>query len=317
MVNTSTTNKNQTALEICHLYYEDGLSQNEIAKKLNISRPTISRLLAYAKENGMVQIIINDPNQDLSLLQMQLKKKYQLKDVLIAENFVDDTQLINDKLGKLTASYLNKIVKDNDIIGISWGHTLTAVAHHLIPNEHHNIKVVQLKGSMSESDLSDHANDINQKFAQAFHTNTINLPLPTFLDSAITKEIVIKDKFIHQIYETGIQSNIAIYTTGTVQDHSSLFRLGYLSEQEVADLQHLAVGDIVSRFIDKDGHIINPELNNRTTGIDLENLRQKDYSILVAGAKKKLVSIHGALNGRYANILITDKQTAIDLLNKY
>lgn len=317
MVNTATINKNQTALEICHLYYEDGLSQNEIAKKLNISRPTISRLLAYAKENGMVQIKIIDPKQDLSLLQIQLKKKYQLKDVLIAENFVDDSQIINDKLGKLTASYLNKIVKDNDIIGISWGHTLTAVANHLIPNEHSNIKVVQLKGSMSESDLSDYANEINQKFAQAFHTNTINLPLPTFLDNAITKDIVIKDKFIHQIYETGIQSNIAIYTTGTVQDHTKLFSLGYLSNQEITELRHSAVGDIVSRFIDQDGNIINPALNNRTTGIDLEHLRQKDYSILVAGAKKKLISIHGALSGHYANVLITDKQTAMDLLDKY
>ena len=51
MVNIATTNKTQTALEICHLYYEDGLSQNEIAEKLKISRPTISRLLTFAKEN--------------------------------------------------------------------------------------------------------------------------------------------------------------------------------------------------------------------------------------------------------------------------
>ena len=317
MVNTATTNKTQTAIEICHLYYEDGLSQNEIAKKLKISRPTISRFLTYAKENGLVQIKIMDPKQDLSLLQMQLKKKYQLKDVLVAENFIDDTQIINEKIGKLTAEYLNHIVQDNDIIGISWGRTLNAVAANLIPNEHHNVKVVQLKGGMSESDLSDYANDINRKFAQAFHTNTINLPLPTFLDNAITKDIVIKDKFIHQIYETGMQSNIAIYTTGTVQDHEELFGLGYLNHPEIDSLHQRAVGDIVSRFIDEEGHIVNPELDDRTIGIDLENLRQKDYSILVAGAKKKLISIHGALTGRYANVLITDKQTAVDLLDKY
>ena len=233
MVNIATTNKTQTALEICHLYYEDGLSQNEIAEKLKISRPTISRLLTFAKENGLVQIKVMDPKQDLSLLQIQLKKKYQLKDVLVAENFIDDTQIINDKLGKLTAEYLNHIVEDNHIIGISWGRTLNAVAAHLIPNEHNHVKVVQLKGGMSESDLSDYANDINRKFAQAFHTNTINLPLPTFLDNAITKDIVIKDKFIHEIYETGKQSNIAIYTTGTIQDHEQLFGLGYLNPDEI------------------------------------------------------------------------------------
>lgn len=317
MVNIATTNKTQTALEICHLYYEDGLSQNEIAEKLKISRPTISRLLTFAKENGLVQIKVMDPKQDLSLLQIQLKKKYQLKEVLVAENFIDDTQIINDKLGKLTAEYLNHIVEDNHIIGISWGRTLNAVATHLIPNEHRHVKVVQLKGGMSESDLSDYANDINRKFAQAFHTNTINLPLPTFLDNAITKNIVIKDKFIHEIYETGKQSNIAIYTTGTIQDHEQLFGLGYLNPDEIDAIHERAVGDIVSRFIDENGQIVNQDLDNRTIGIDLENLRQKDYSILVAGAKKKLISIHGALTGGYANVLITDKQTAIDLLDKY
>ena len=317
MVNIATTNKTQTALEICHLYYEDGLSQNEIAEKLKISRPTISRLLTFAKENGLVQIKVMYPKQDLSLLQIQLKKKYQLKEVLVAENFIDDTQIINDKLGKLTAEYLNHIVEDNHIIGISWGRTLNAVATHLIPNEHRHVKVVQLKGGMSESDLSDYANDINRKFAQAFHTNTINLPLPTFLDNAITKNIVIKDKFIHEIYETGKQSNITIYTTGTIQDHEQLFGLGYLNPDEIDAIHGRAVGDIVSRFIDENGQIVNQDLDNRTIGIDLENLRQKDYSILVAGAKKKLISIHGALTGGYANVLITDKQTAIDLLDKY
>ena len=176
---------------------------------------------------------------------------------------------------------------------------------------------MQLKGGMSESDLSDYANDINRKFAQAFHTNTINLPLPTFLDNAITKDIVIKDKFIHEIYETGKQSNIAIYTTGTIQDHEQLFGLGYLNPDEIDAIHERAVGDIVSRFIDENGQIVNQDLDNRTIGIDLENLRQKDYSILVAGAKKKLISIHGALTGGYANVLITDKQTAIDLLDKY
>lgn len=317
MAASSILNKNKIALEICHLYYEDGLSQNDIAKKMKISRPTISRLLTYAKENGLVQIKIIDPQQDISLLQNKLINKYHLKDVLIAENYVDNTDLINDKLGKLTAKYLNRIVKDNDIIGISWGKTLNSVANNLIPNTHKNIQIVQLKGSMSESDLNDYANEINRNFAQAFHTNTLNLPLPVFLDNVVTKQIVMRDKFIKKIYELGLKSNISIFTSGTVQDHSLIFSLGYLNKSEIASLQETAVGDIVSRFIDVNGNIVDSDLDNRTIGIPLNELRNKNYSILVAGSKKKLNSIHGALMGQYANVLITDKQTALDLLNKY
>lgn len=315
MGTSSLSNKKQLALKISRLYYEDGISQSDIATKLKISRPTISRLLNYAKEIGMVQVKVIGPKEDLGLLQIKLKEKYRLKDVLIAENYIDDVQLINKKLGNLAATFLNDIVNDDDIIGISWGETMNSIANNLIPSTHHNVQVVQLKGSMSESDVNDHADEINHKFSKAFHTNTMTLPLPVFLDNMITKNIVIKDRFIKRIYEIGKQSNIAIFTTGTVQEHALLFSLGYLNQEEIATLQKTAVGDIVSHFIDADGKIVDNVLDNRTIGIPLPELRNKDFSILVSGSTKKLPSIRGALKGRYANVLITDEQTARDLLN--
>ncbi|MCP8856874.1 sugar-binding transcriptional regulator [Latilactobacillus fuchuensis] len=304
----------QLTLNVCHLYYEGNLSQNEIAKKLSISRPTVSRLLQSALEQGLVKIEIIDPLENLTMLATQLEQKYQLKKVLIAYDTTNDTTLINDKLGELAAQFLDEIVEDHDRIGISWGQTIEAVASHLKPSERRDVSVIQLKGSVPASDMNNFANDINQKFGNAFQTNTLNLPLPVIFDNAVTKEIVSKDRFIQALIEAGLRTNIALFTSGTVRSNAMLFNLGYLSPAEIERVQKNSVGDIISRFITPDGQIADPDIDARTVAISLEALKHKKYSMLIAGSSKKVASIHAALSGGYANVLITDSQAAAALL---
>ena len=76
-----------------------------------------------------------------------------------------------------------------------------------------------------------------------------------------------------------------------------------------------SVGDICSRFFDGDGNISSEEINKRTIGIELEELKLKKRSILVAGGNRKIKAIDGALRGGYANVLISDQHTAKELLH--
>ncbi len=304
----------ELALHVCHLYYEDSLSQNEIAKKLNLSRPTISRLLQFALDQGLVKIEIIDPLKSLDQLASQIEEKYQLKKVIITYDATDNSHIINEKLGKATTAYLDEIVEDHDSIGISWGHTLEAVADQLKPSDRSDISVVQLKGSVPVSDMNNYAGDINTKFGNAFHTNTLNLPLPVIFDDAITKDIVLKDRFVHMLIEAGINTNIALFTSGTVRDDAMLFNLGYLNPDEIKRLQKNAVGDIISRFLAPTGEIADADINARTVAVPLETLRNKKYSILISGSKRKVMSMHSALIGGYANVLVTDSQSAATLL---
>ncbi|MCB5221161.1 sugar-binding transcriptional regulator [Lactiplantibacillus pentosus] len=306
--------KVKLALKVCHLYYEDGLSQSDIGKQLQISRPTISRLLSYAKDTGLVKIEIADPLKDLGTLAQQLEQKYHLKKVLISFDASNDSQLINEKLGELTADYLQTIVQDHDSIGISWGKTIKAVADHLHISTRNDVRIVQLKGSVAASDMNNFANDIVTKFSAAYHTNAVTLPLPVIFDDPVTKKIVLDDRFISQIIKAGEATNIALFTSGTVRSDAMLFNLGYLNATEIKRLQSSSVGDIVSRFITKDGTIADSAINARTVGIQLEALKHKKYAILVAGSSRKVPSIHGALIGGYANVLITDSQSATALL---
>ncbi len=306
--------KHRLSIEPPRLSYLSDHSQQDIATKLGVSRPTVSRLLQYAKEKGYVRIDIVDPLEDLDALGEQLKKRYGLDTVHVCYSPINEYKEIQKHISKRAADYLHETVKDSDIIGVTWGTTMYAVAEHLEQKQVRGVEVVQLKGGVSHSHVNTYAAETVNLFAEAYHTIARYLPLPVIFDSIELKKMVDEDRHIQRIIELGRQANIAVFTVGTVKEDALLFRLGYFNEEEQRLLQQTGAGDICSRFFDKQGNICSPAINDRTVGIDLVDLRKKEKSILVAGGQRKIEAIEAALVGKYANILVTDQFTAQALL---
>lgn len=312
------SNKNtaqmKAAVTVSRLYYIDKISQTAIAKKLKMSRPTISRLLQLAQDNNIVQITINNPFEEVSDLPKQLAAKYGLKKVLIADQVGSSYNSILDQIGQVCANYLGSIVQDNDIIGLTWGNTMAAIARFLQPSTKKNVQTVYLKGTVSNSTHNNYSSIITQRFNAAFHTQTEILPVPVIFDNQKTRDLVLQDQFIKRIIQQGKDAQIALFTVGTTRPDAMLFQLGYFTDQQTDYLEQHAVGDILSQFITKDGKIAAPQIAERTVSLPLENLKQKRKSILVAGGIEKVPAIHAALTGHYANVLITDVNDAEKLL---
>ncbi|EOH99424.1 hypothetical protein UAW_00576 [Enterococcus haemoperoxidus ATCC BAA-382] len=306
--------KQQLSIEAARLYYQSGLGQQEIAKKLDVSRPTISRLLNYAKEKGYVQITISDPFSDLFELEKRLKEKYDLLEVHVVFSPETNYQVITEYLTSYAAEYLEETIKNGDILGVSWGTTMYEVARKLNTQERVGVEIVQLKGGISHSNVNTYANETLTLFEKAFQTVAMQLPLPVIFDNAEVKKMVEQDRHIQKIITKGKQANIALFTVGTVRDEALLFRLGYFSDEEEQLLKEQAVGDICSRFFDSSGEICSQKINERTIGIELSDLREKEKAILVAGGSRKIEAIDGALAGKYANVLIIDQSAAEGLL---
>lgn len=304
------------AVTISKLYYLEGATQAQIAKKLNLSRPTISRALQYARENDIVNIQVNDPLSNVDDLQTQVRRKYGLDAVVIAENDAsDDPQKSLDLLGQAAANYLPKIIQDNDIIGISWGRTIAAVARHLLPSERKNVQAVYLKGTVANSTHNNFVIDVTKHFNDCYHTQAQILPLPVIFDNEEIKKMVTKDRFINHIITAARQAQVALFTVGTTAPDTTLFELGYLTPKEISYLQENSVGDIISQFIDANGKIVDPQINARTMALPLDQLKEKRDAVLVAGGMAKLPAIKAALHGKYANILVTDFQVALRLID--
>lgn len=306
--------KDKLAINVAKLYYRSDFSQQKIAQELGVSRPSISRLLQYAKDKGYVNIQIVDPVEDMSIMEQRLKDKLHLKDVKIASSTINDEEEIKKYISIAAAQYLDGIIKDGDIIGVGWGTTLYNMSQALIPRSIKGSQVVQLEGGLSNSEWNNYSREILENFANNFNTVAQYLPLPVIFYNKATKEQVDKDRYIKRILELGRHANIALFSVGTVRPNALFFRLGYTDIQEQEKIQRNSVGDICSRFFDVEGRVCNRDLDERTVGITLSELRDKEYSIMISGGEGKINAIKAALKGRYANVLITDQFTGKALL---
>ena len=237
--------KDRLSIDAARLYYESDMSQQKIANELGISRPSVSRLLQYAKDRGFVQIKIIDPTERGLSLADELCQKYNLKTVKIANAPLNDNREIKKAIGLKAAEYLYNIVKDHDIIGIGWGSSLYRMAQDLKAKPVKDVQVVQLKGGISYSKLNTYAHDIVTLVARAFSTTGIFLPIPVMFDNMEVKRLVEHDKYVKNILDMGKRANIAIVTVGPATDESILFHLGYyINEKDRELLSKKAAGDL-------------------------------------------------------------------------
>lgn len=306
--------KLEKVVEAARLYYQLDFSQQEIASKLSVSRPTVSRLLKQAKAEGVVEITIHDPSEDVNKLSYELAEAFNLIDaeVAIVPQFED--QIVKHHIGKTAAEYINETIHDNDLIGVSWGTTLNEMGKNLRHKLLKNVSVVQLNGGISYSETNTYAYEVIQMLSRSFNAASHFLPVPAIVDQLLVKETMEADRHIRKVLDMGRDANVALFSVGIPTKESVIVQAEYVSNEELEVIHSRSVGEICSRFFDESGRLIHNELNNRTIGIDLEELSKKEKSILIAGGPLKVDAIFGALQGGYANILITDQYTARALL---
>lgn len=297
------------------MYYQLDYSQQDIAKELGISRPSVSRLLQEAKEQGIVHIQILDPTEGEQKLADKLKDQYNLKDCIIVNVPIFEDRIIKEYIGKKAAIFIREIVEPGDVIGTTWGTTLYEMSRHLQPKNVSNVQVVQLNGGVSHSETSTFASDILTKLGKTFDTVPHFLPLPAVVDHLLVKQAIVADRHIRKVLELGKKANIVVLTVGDFNEDATLVKADYFTKEDLAELKDKnAAGDICSRFFDRQGKLCSNEINARTIGIELDELKKKETSLLIAGGMKKVEGIIGALKGGYANILITDQFTAESMI---
>ncbi|MFC4599971.1 sugar-binding transcriptional regulator [Cohnella hongkongensis] len=308
--------KIRKVVEAAKLYYQLDYSQNQIADALGVSRPTVSRLLQQAKTEGVVTIEIKDPTEDVEVLRRLLKEKFQLKNAVVAFTPTYDDSVVKRYIGEAAANYVMELAKDGDTIGASWGSTMYQVALHLKTKSLNHSFVVQLNGGVSDADIRISPSEIVHLFGRAFNVTPYFMYLPAIVDHILVKQAMLTDRHIRRVMDMGQSANIAIFTAGAPTPDSVLLNSNYMRSDELETIRTQAVGDICSRYYDVNGEICLPSLNERTVGIELADLRQKEHAILVAGGASKVNAIWGALRGKYGNTLVTDQITAKALLKK-
>jgi deoxyribonucleoside regulator len=303
-------------LKVAVLYYKEGLTHQEIAKKLNLSRQTVGRLLRTARESGVVQIRIVHPRSISLELEKQLENTFNLREaVVVPADSIFDEESLKAALGAAAADYLLGQVRSHDVLGISWGKTLAAVARYLTGSDTHDVKVVQLNGGLGRGRAITNASELVNRFCQAFNAEGYRLDVPAIVDNPQICQAIQSDSGIARTMELVSKANICTFSIGALSNVSVLVEAGYITTEDVQLLHSKGVvGDVCSRYIDINGKVADPDLDGRTIGIDIKDLRNKEFSIAIAGGLEKLDSIRGALAGGYCNVLVTDERVASALL---
>lgn len=305
-----------TVVKVAHLYYTEEKTQEEISKQLGISRPTISRMLDYAKKSGIVSIRLNVPNEIFPELEDRLEKMFSLEEVIIV-SFNENTTLLKQNLGRGGADLLKRKVKGIESLGISWGSTLYEVVNNF-PSDltFPEIKIVQLVGGMNPLNSSIYADELAKNLALKLNGNAYILRAPMVVDSPEIRNMLLKESHIKEVLSLAYRVNLAIVGIGAMDSNSILLTSGCVSKEELEEIREKGgVGDILGRFYDLNGKPISSSLENRIVGIGIEELRKIPYVIGVAGGKNKIRAILGALRMKVLNSLVTDEQTARELLS--
>ena len=308
-------------VRVARMYYEQGVRQPEIAKKLGFSQATVSRLLSQAKDEGIVRISVAIPHGVNSELEEQLIQHYELSDAIVVDTIqADDERLVNKDLGVAASYYLESSVKPNEIIGIaSWSSTLLALVDSMHPlQKKTNIKVVQLMGGVGNPSAEVHANRLTSQLADLLKGSSVFLPAPGIVGSEAARKVLYDDFYVQQTLQLFDQIDTALVGIGVVKPSKLLADSGNVfSMTELEMLRKKgAVGNLLLRHIDCDGQIVVTELDKRVIAMRLEQLRKVRRSIGIAGGTRKYDGILATLKGKWVNMLITDQITANRLVNE-
>jgi DNA-binding transcriptional regulator LsrR (DeoR family) len=303
----------RVALKVAQLYYENDLNQDQISKKLRLSRPKVSRLLQEARNAGLVKITVAELPSNYTDLEHQVEQHYNLLDVLVVEVSRPDSyiQTAHD-LGAAAAGYFRRIIQDGDRIGLTWGLTLASIVDKLTPEKRKSITVTQLAGGLGEPDSEAHATDLVRRLAMMLEANLQLIPAPGIVKTVELAHLLRSDPYVAQALEQINQVNLAFVGIGALNRESLLMRdERILTWKEVQPiLEHGAVGDIGLHFYDVNGNVLPSEIEQRLIGTSVENYRHMERVVGVAGGSDKFDAIMGGLRSGLLNTLVTDVGTA-------
>lgn len=299
---------------VANLYYNSEMTQNQIAERLYTSRSKISRMLKEARELGIVEIFIREPWGRSLGLEEQIKEKCQLKSIRVINQKDHDQEKAKTLVFEAAAYYLDSVVKENMVVGISWGNTLYHIVKYIVANNHKNIPitVVPIMGAANIISPEKDALDLSKDLASAYGGKYQYIYAPLFLKSKEIKESLVQDEHIKGTLELACNADVILTSVGSISSRSWN---NYLSDKTLESFANKGVvGHIGGHFYDIDGNEPIPALCERMIGLGKQDICKCKETICVARGEGKAEAVLGAIRGKYIKTLITDEACAKEII---
>ncbi|WP_066644540.1 sugar-binding transcriptional regulator [Christensenella timonensis] len=308
-------------LEATRLYYLEDIPQKEIAERLNISRPTLTKFLKEAKQEGIVKIEVCDIQKlnEFMEIENELKQKLGLREVKIVDAVSDNSEEIMNGIAQYATQYIQQFIKSNMRIGVGWGKTLEVIAKNMVSAKNiRNVTFMPILGGPGKADhCSMFANILCEHIASNYSGSMVDyVYAPLFAGNAAMKEAYVNLPNIKSTLEKFDELDMAITAIDGDLEHSMTLKVENASGETRRQLaESNVVGSMCARFYDIEGNERITEMTERIVAISLEQIRKTPLVIATGGGSHKVGSIIGGARTHIFNILVTDIYTAEKILN--
>ncbi|MBF0948596.1 MAG: sugar-binding transcriptional regulator [Atopobium sp.] len=287
-------------------YYMEDSTQAQIAEVMGVSRAKVIRLLEEARAQGIVQFSFRKNDSQRVSAEQLLIDRFGLKDAFVVPTPLDSSA-INQSIAQGAAHYVSDHLREDGYLNIGYGDTVSRMLGVLAKNREESLNVVSLTGGVSYY--------LPTVGTTAYSMHLFLTPSPLVVSSRQVRDALLDEKSLQDVSTMTEYADMSVVGIGAAVEGATVLRNGILNEGELAVLKMQgAVGDVLNHFMDKDGTLIKTEIEDRVISTDLDKLRQLKNVVGVAGGKDKVTAIKAVLNGGYLNVLITDSDTAAELL---
>jgi DNA-binding transcriptional regulator LsrR (DeoR family) len=290
------------------LYYIGGLTQQEIADRLGLTRLRVNKIVNQARADGLVRIEIEMPFASCVALEEKLKSRFALDEVSVVPSVPDpDTQ--QQVIGEAASRMLEPLLKDGIGLGVGWGRTLREAARRMRAFRYPASWVTSLMGGLTRGSGTN-TFEVVTEFARLLGAECYYVAAPIYVPSPESRSTLFTHYGLAEVMRRAREANIALLSCGDLSNRSLLASThivaGNLDELQAAG----AVGDILGTFLDEYGRPVDHPLNERVMALSPLELKTYPVSILASGGMGKFQVIRGILNARYIRRLVTDELVA-------
>jgi DNA-binding transcriptional regulator LsrR (DeoR family) len=291
------------------LYYVESFTQEQIAKKLGISRVKVMRTLAACTAEGVVVTVVNTQTADQIALERALEKQWGLAAAVVVPTPEVDANL-ERAIGQAVAQYLGGQMRDGMTLAVGGGATLYASLGYLARRQLKDASVVAMVGSLPHSRWVN-PSIVATKIAEVFGADCYQITAPVTVDDPLLRERLWKQPSLQEVADRASAADIALLTVGDVSSEATIFRHGIVPPALIKPLLDKgAVANMLCYFVDAAGKLVDHEINSRIMAIGLEVVSSIPNVVLAAGGMRKVPAIRAALEAVKASVLITDSATA-------
>ena len=305
-------------LRVAWYYYKDELTQDEIARRLSMSRASVGRLLDRARKVGLVSINLNTEYLDAFELSGELRRVFGLAEALVVpdhEKEPVDHHALNARIGLGGAQFMSTHLRPGGSLGVGWGETVSRMIAATNFGAVGPVHMVTLTGGVESylPTILSSKGDATTESSEG--TSATVIPTPIMASTPSLAAALRDEPTVQQVLKQACSVEHALVGVGTPAVDATIVHMGYLNPADVRGLRDQGVvGDILGQFFDADGNVIELPIHDRRIGIGLSDLVHIRKVVGVAGGLHKAEAILGALHGGFLDVLVTNELVAIRLL---